>query len=80
MIQLQLTIPLLGGGGAANVTFDVETIGAATRYTLSGEGFGAAVSAPVLRNGGVFEVQLDADPQYIWWCRFKTTHLKCTSR
>ncbi len=52
---------LLGGGGAANVTFDVETIGAATRYTLSGEGFGAAVSAPVIRNGGVFEVQLDSD-------------------
>ena len=52
---------LLGGGGAADVTFDVATIGAATRYTLSGEGFGAAVSGVTIRNGGVFEVQLDQD-------------------
>ncbi len=63
---------LLGGGGAANVTFDVETIGAATRYTLSGEGFGAAVSAPVVRNGGVFEVQLDADSSTYGGAGFKT--------
>ena len=63
---------LLGGGGAANVTFDVETIGAATRYTLSGEGFGAAVSAPVIRNGGVFEVQLDADSSTYGGAGFKT--------
>ena len=63
---------LLGGGGAANVSFDVETIGAATRYTLSGEGFGAAVSAPVVRNGGVFEVQLDSDSSVYGGEGFKT--------
>ena len=52
---------LVGGGGGASVTFDVLTIGAATRYTLAGEGFGAAVSAVTVRTGGVFEVQLDSD-------------------
>ena len=52
---------LVGGGGGASVTFDVKTIGAATRYTLAGEGFGAAVSAVTVRTGGVFEVQLDSD-------------------
>ena len=58
---ITITDSLLGGGGAADVTFQVATIGAATRYTLSGEGFGAAVSAVTVRNGGVFEVQLDSD-------------------
>jgi hypothetical protein len=52
---------LLGAGGATSVTFDVATIGAATRYTLSGEGFGAAVDAITVRNGGVMEVQLEED-------------------
>ncbi len=52
---------LVGGGGAANVTFKVATIGAATRYSLQGEGFGAAVSAVTVRSGGVFEVQLESD-------------------
>ena len=51
----------LGGGGGANLTFDVQTIGEATRYTLSGEGFGATVSGVTIRNGGVFEVQLEED-------------------
>ena len=51
----------LGNGGAGAVTFDVATIGAATRYSLQGEGFGAAVSGVTVRNGGVFEVQLDED-------------------
>ena len=52
---------LLGSGGATAITFDIATIGAATRYTLSGEGFGAAVSGVNIRNGGVFEVQLEED-------------------
>jgi len=51
----------LGNGGAADLTFDVQTVGAATRYTLTGEGFGAAVSGITLRDGGVFEVQLEED-------------------
>ena len=52
---------------APNPTFDVQTIGEATRYTISGEGFGAAVSGITLRDGGVFEVQLEEDPNCIWW-------------
>ena len=52
---------LVGGGGAANCTFDVATIGAATRYSIGGDGFGAAVSATNIATGGVFEVQIDAD-------------------
>ena len=52
---------LVGGGGAADVTFQVDTIGAATRYSLQGEGFGAAVDTVTVRNGAVFEVQLEED-------------------
>ena len=52
---------LLGGGGGASATFDVATIGAATRYSIAGDGFGAAVSATNIATGGVFEVQVDAD-------------------
>ena len=52
---------LVGGGGAPDVTFQVETIGAATRYSLQGEGFGAAVDTVTVRNGAVFEVQLEED-------------------
>ena len=39
VIQLQLMILLARGGGGAGSTFDVQTIGEATRYTISGEGF-----------------------------------------
>ena len=52
---------LVGGGGAPDVTFQIETIGAATRYTLQGEGFGAATDTITVRNGAVFEVQLEED-------------------
>jgi len=48
----------LGSGGAANVTFDVDTIGSATRFTITGEGFGAVVDAAQIRDGGVYQVRL----------------------
>ena len=52
---------LLGGGGAEAYTFDVATIGDATQFTVTGEGFGAAVDNAVVANGGVTEVRL-TDP------------------
>ena len=52
---------LLGGGGAPDFTFDVATIGDATEFTVTGEGFGAAVDNAQISNGGVFEVRL-TDP------------------
>jgi hypothetical protein len=52
---------LLGGGGAADASFRVATIGAATVFGITGEGFGAVIDTVVVRDGGVFEVQLD-DP------------------
>ena len=52
---------LLGNGGAPDLTFDVLTIGDATRFSVTGEGFGAAVDNAVISNGGVFEVRL-TDP------------------
>ena len=52
---------LLGGGGAPDLTFDVATIGDATRFTVTGEGFGASVDNAVVSNGGVYEVRL-TDP------------------
>jgi hypothetical protein len=48
----------LGGGGAPNLTFDVATIGDATVYDISGDGFGADVANSVVVNGGVHEVRL----------------------
>jgi hypothetical protein len=52
---------LVGSGGAAVCTFDVKTIGAATRWSFAGDGFGAAVSATNIVNGGVYEIQIDSD-------------------
>ena len=52
---------LLGGGGAPDLTFDVDTIGNATQFTVTGEGFNAQVNNAVVANGGVFEVRL-TDP------------------
>ena len=49
---------LLGTGGAANLTFDAATIGDATQFTVTGEGFGAAIASANINNGGVFEVRL----------------------
>jgi hypothetical protein len=52
---------LLGGGGAPAYTFDVLTIGDATNFVVTGEGFGAAVDNAVISNGAVYEVRL-TDP------------------
>ena len=52
---------LLGSGGAANLTFDVATIGDATEFTVTGEGFGADIASVNVNDGGVFEVRL-TDP------------------
>jgi hypothetical protein len=52
---------LLGGGGAEDLTFDIATVGDATQFTVTGEGFGATVDNAQVVNGGVFEVRL-TDP------------------
>ena len=52
---------LLGSGGAADLTFDIDTVGDATQFVITGEGFGAAVDNAVTSNGAVFEVRL-TDP------------------
>ena len=52
---------LLGTGGAADYTFEVGTIGDATNFVVTGEGFGAAVDNAVVSNGAVYEVRL-TDP------------------
>jgi len=51
----------LGGGGAPDLTFDIATVGDATRFTVTGEGFGASIANANIVNGGVFEVRL-TDP------------------
>jgi hypothetical protein len=48
----------LGGGGAVALTFDVDTIGDATQWTITGEGFGASIASTNVVNGGVYEVRL----------------------
>lgn len=48
----------LGDGGAADLTFDVDTVGNATVYTITGEGFGASIDQPQTRDGGVFQIRL----------------------
>ena len=52
---------LLGSGGAANLTFDIDTVGDATQFVVTGEGFGATVDNAVVANGAVYEVRL-TDP------------------
>ena len=52
---------LLGSGGAPAYTFDVATIGDATNFVVTGEGFGAAVDNAVISSGAVYEVRL-TDP------------------
>jgi len=49
---------LLGGGGAADLTFDVETVGDATEWVITGEGFGASVDSANVVDGGVYQVRL----------------------
>ena len=58
---ITITDANLGGGGAPDLTFDVASIGDATRYTVTGEGFGASVDNAVVSNGSVYEVRL-TDP------------------
>ena len=52
---------LLGSGGGAALTFDVATTGAATQFTITGEGFGADLASATVNNGAVYEVRL-TDP------------------
>ena len=52
---------LLGSGGGAALTFDVATTGAATQFTVTGEGFGADLASATVNNGAVYEVRL-TDP------------------
>ena len=49
---------LLGSGGGAALTFDIATIGDATQFTVTGEGFGAVLASANVNNGGVYEVRL----------------------
>ena len=58
---ITVTDAQLGNGGGADLTFDVATVGDATRFTVTGEGFGASVASTNISNGGVFEVRL-TDP------------------
>jgi hypothetical protein len=48
----------LGNGGGDNLTFDIATIGDATQYIVTGEGFGASIASTNVVDGGVFEVRL----------------------
>ena len=58
---ITVTDSLLGNGGAADLTFDVGTIGNATQFSVTGEGFNGVVNNAQTVNGGVFEVRL-TDP------------------
>ena len=54
-----ITIPASAVGGAGlNITAEVATVGNATEWTVTGEGFNAAISASNVVDGGVFEVRL----------------------
>jgi len=48
----------LGGGGAANLTFDVQVVGDATVFDVTGDGINAEVDNANIVNGGVYEVRL----------------------
>ena len=54
-----ITIPAssIGGTGLA-VTAEVDTVGDATEWTVTGEGFNAEISATNVVDGGVYEVRL----------------------
>ena len=51
----------LGGGGAPNLTFQVSTVGDATEFVVSGDGVGAVINSPTIKNGAVYQVRL-TDP------------------
>jgi hypothetical protein len=46
------------GGTGPDVTFTVATVGKATQFSISGEGYGAVVNNAVIGNGSVYEVRL----------------------
>ena len=54
---ITIAAALIGGTGP-NVTFTVATVGKATQFSISGEGYGAAVNSAVIGNGSVYEVRL----------------------
>ena len=46
------------GGTGPDVTFTVATVGKATQFSISGEGYGATVNNAVIGTGSVYEVRL----------------------
>ena len=54
---ITIAAALIGGTGP-DVTFTVATVGKATQFSISGEGFGAVVNNAVIGNGSVYEVRL----------------------
>ena len=48
----------LGSGGAANLTFVASQVGAATVFTVSGDGTGAVINSPVVNDGAVYQIRL----------------------
>ena len=54
---ITISASLIGGTGP-NVTFTVATVGKATQFSLTGEGYGAVVNNAVIGNGSVYEVRL----------------------
>lgn len=54
-----ITIPASSIGGVGlDLTVEVQTVGDATEFTVTGEGFGAEISAVNIVDGGVTEVRL----------------------
>ena len=53
---------VLGGGGAADLTVEIETVGDATEWAVTGEGFGQEIASTNVNDGAVYEVRmLDID-------------------
>lgn len=63
------------GGTGTNTSFQVGQIGNATRYSISGDGFGEIIASPTIRNGGVTNVRLletQTDPSNYGGFGYKT--------
>ena len=54
---ITIAAALIGGTGP-DVTFTIATVGKATQFSISGEGYGAVVNNAVIGNGSVYEVRL----------------------
>ena len=54
---ITIAAALIGGTGP-DVTFTIATVGKATQFSVTGEGFGAVVNNAVVGNGSVYEVRL----------------------